>query len=104
MKCKECGEPIGKDEIRVFIPECCNVDVGDFGHFHQECEMYHEAIENGLLFEDVVTRVFRVLTRVMKDFVRDAELDELNFSIVNTAVAKLNKEVRAAIGNAGGAQ
>lgn len=93
LVCVHCGKPIGDDEVRIYIPDCSNVE-GEPGHHHRDCGICAEAGEDGLQFYDNVERLFAVLGEILNAWC-DAEmvLDDM-LPAVNREVEKLNSVVR----------
>jgi len=67
-KCRECGKPIGPEEIAIHIPEDCDKDVGNCGWFHRDCGIFHEMGEDGFLLAENIERVFAVITDCLTDW------------------------------------
>jgi hypothetical protein len=66
--CAGCGEPINPHEIRIVIPEDCDVDVASYGDFHRDCGILHEMGEDGILFKDNVERLFKMVAYCLNNF------------------------------------
>jgi hypothetical protein len=89
--CGGCGELIDPEEVRILIPEGC--DVSACGHLHRDCGIAEEVGEDGLQFEENVTRLFAIFASVLKDWCDADMVKEQMLPQINEAVAKLNREV-----------
>lgn len=94
LTCVECGELIGKDEVRISIPDPCDKDVTCCGYFHRDCGLYHEVGEDGFLFEENVARLFGVFKNVLTNWCDPEPVRDYMLPQINRAVEQLNKDIQ----------
>ena len=94
ITCAECGKAISPQEVRIFVPEDCDKDIGRCGWFHRDCGIEAEVGEDGLLFEQNVDRLFAILNSVLADWSDSEPVLQDMLPQINSAVAKLNEEVK----------
>jgi hypothetical protein len=91
--CDGCNQPIGEEDIRIFVPEVCDKDVDMCGYYHRDCGIEMELGENPRTFEENVIRLFAIFKSVLTDWcdpdmVRDQMLPQ-----IKAATETLNQEV-----------
>lgn len=77
--CPYCQKPIRGDQMRIAIPDDCGADVGYCGDFHHDCGILAQLDEDGLSFEETVTRLFNILCMSISEWDSLADEDARDF-------------------------